>query len=102
MSQDAPTPPPAPYGGTPQPTVANTRARWSLLLGFVSIPLTCLCGLGVVLGIAAIVLGWRAKDAPTGRTMALAGITSGAISVVVLAVFLVLHASGAINPPQGG
>ena len=99
MSQDAPPPP---YDGTPQPAVTNVRARLSLLLGFVSIPLTCLCGLGVALGIAAIVLGWRSKDAPTGRPMALAGITSGAISVVVLAVFLVLHASGAITSPSGG
>jgi hypothetical protein len=53
----------------------------------------------VVLGVAAIVLGWRSKDAPTGRAMALGGIASGATSVVVLAVFLVLHASGAINNP---
>jgi hypothetical protein len=102
MSQDPPPPPPSPYDGTPQPAVTNTRARWSLLLGFVSIPLTCLCGIGVVLGIAAIVLGWRSKDAPSGRAMALGGIASGAISVVVLAVFLVLHASGAINEAPRG
>jgi hypothetical protein len=38
---------------------------------------------------------------PPGRRAVIA-ITSGAISVVVLAVFLVLHASGAITPPQGG
>jgi len=101
MSQDAP-PPPSPYGGPPPPAVTNTRARWSLLLGFVSIPLTCLCGLGVVLGIAAIVLGWRAKDETTGRAMALGGIASGAISVVMLAVFLVLHASGALNDAPSG
>ena len=99
MSQDAPAP--QPNDGPPQPSVGNIRARWSLLLGFVSIPLTCLCGVGVVLGIAAVILGWRAKDAPTGRTTALAGIISGAISVVVLAVFLVLHASGAIDAPKG-
>ncbi len=95
MSQDAPPP----YDGTPGPPVTDTRARWSLVLGFVSMPLTCLCGLGVVLGIAAIVLGWRVKDAPTGRTMALGGIASGGVSVVVLAVFLVLHASGALDRP---
>lgn len=102
MSHDAPPPPPSPYGGTPQPAVTDTRARWSMLLGFVSIPLTCLCGIGVVLGIAAIVLGWRSKDTPNSRAMALAGIACGAVSVVVLAVFLVLHASGAINAPQTG
>jgi hypothetical protein len=98
MTHDAP-PPPSPYDGSSQPTVTDTRARWSLLLGFTSIPLTCLCGIGVVLGVAAIVLGWRSKDAPTGRAMALGGIASGPISVAVLAVFLVLHASGAINNP---
>ena len=100
MSNDAP-PPPSPYGGTPQPTATDTRARWSMLLGFVSIPLACLCGLGVVLGIAAIVLGWRSKDGPSGRGMALAGMVTGGFSVIMLAVFLVLHASGAINGPQG-
>ena len=84
MSQDHPRRP-SPYGGTPQPTREQHRcALWSLVLGFVSIPLTCLCGSGLVLGIAAIVLGWRSKDAPTGRWLALAGIASGAISVVVI------------------
>jgi len=100
MSQDAP--PPLPYDGTPPPAVTNTRARWALFFGFVSIPLTCLCGIWVVLGIAAIVLGWRSKDAPNGRAMALGGIACGVISVVVLAVFMVLHAAGAINERPGG
>jgi hypothetical protein len=34
--------------------------------------------------------------------MALGGIACGVISVVVLAVFLVLHAAGAINERPGG
>ena len=75
MSYDAPPPPtPSPYGGVPQPAPSNTPAIWSLVLGFVSIPLTCLCGLGVILGLAAI--------------------------VVLLTVLLVLYATGAIQNPR--
>lgn len=101
MSYDAPPPAtPSPYGGAPQPAPSNTPAIWSLVLGFVSIPLTCLCGLGVILGLAAIVVGWRAKDGPTGRGMAITGIITGAISVVLITVLLVLYVTGAIQNPR--
>ena len=101
MSHDAPPPPPSsPYGGAPQASPRNTLAIWSMVLGFVSVPFTCLCGVGVVLGLAAIVLGWRAKEAPTGRGMAIAGIVTGAISVVLIVAHVVMYATGALSNPR--
>jgi hypothetical protein len=73
---------------------------WSLILGLVSLPLTCLCGLGVVLAVPAMVLGWRAKDVPGSRAMAVGGIVTGAVSVVLAVTLVVALVTGAVDRPD--
>jgi hypothetical protein len=92
----------SPYGA-PAPGSAqrdNPKALWSLILGIVSLPVTSLCGLGLLLGIPAVVLGWQAKDQPTGRGMAISGLVLGALSVVLGVAWLVLLATGAVDRPE--
>ena len=60
---------PSPYGG--RPSQDNPKALWSMILGFVSLPITCLCGFGLLLGVPAVILGWQSKDEPTGRWLAI-------------------------------
>ena len=92
MSQDQPSP----YGATPRRD--NPKAMWSMILGFVSLPVTCLCGFGLFLGVPAVILGWQAKDEPTGRWLAIGGIVLGAISVVLGAVWFALLGTGVVEP----
>ena len=87
---------PSPGDATPR----DTTAVWSLILGLVSLPLTCLCGLGFVLGIPAVALGWRAKDDPANRGMAVGGIVTGAISVVLAITFVIALALGIVDRPR--
>jgi hypothetical protein len=104
MSYDTPPPPPtggSPYGGPPPAGAKSSRAVWSLVLGIVGLITSCLCGLGALLGIAAIVVGWPIKDQPESRTMALIGIITGVISVAFLVIGIVLYASGATQYPRG-
>lgn len=101
MSSDwTPLPPPsdAPYGAKPKRE--NPKALWAMILGFVSLPVTCLCGFGLILGVPAIILGWQSKNEPTGRWLALGGLICGAISVGFGTLWLVLLATGAIHPPK--
>jgi len=91
MSRD--TPPEAASGDNP-------KATWSLLLGIVSLVLTGLCGYGLVLGFPAVYFGWQAKDQPTGRGLAIAGIVTGGLAIVLGAVWLVLWATGGISGPS--
>ena len=102
----APTPqgPPVGYGptpGFPQPTQVGygygavppkneTLAVVALVLGIAAIPMLCLCGSGVVAGIAAVVCGIlgrkKIKESPgtlTGDGMALAGLITGAVAVAL-------------------
>jgi len=85
-------------------------ATLSMILGIVGLvlsPVTCCCGVGVVvplgLGIAALVLGFQARNrvaaapgALGGSGKALAGIITGGtavgISAVLLILVVVLHA----------
>jgi apolipoprotein N-acyltransferase len=99
-------PPPAggssPYGAS-EPGSArrdNPKALWSLILGIVSLPITCLTGFGLVIGIPAVLLGWQARNQPTGRGMALTGLGLGALSFVFGVVWLVLLATGAVDLPD--
>ena len=92
MSQDEP----APYAGRPR--AENPRAMWSMILGFISLPFTCLCGFGMILGIPAVILGWQSKDEPTGRWLAIGGIVQGGISIVLGAVWFVLLGLGVVHP----
>jgi hypothetical protein len=66
---------------------------------------TCLCGLGVLVGIAGIVTGFlarreiaRSDGRVSGAGLALGGIIAGALSVLILLAALVLFATGAVDP----
>lgn len=105
-------PPPAygqqPYGGPPPGPLAvtptNQKATAALITGITTLVLSWCCGLGVV-GVVAIVLGTKARaeirrsgGAESGDGIAVAGIVTGAVAVViglVVAVTIVaLVASG--------
>jgi len=50
------------------------------------------CGYGAIFGIAGIVLGIMGrKKEPNGKGLALAGIITGAVSVVLGAIWLVVY-----------
>lgn len=98
--------PPGGYGQAPfgQPASNSGMAITSLSLGIVGLLLTCLCGVGALLGIGALVTGWlalrqiRASEGRTkGRGMAIAGIVLGVLSILTLIVAIILVASGAID-----
>jgi hypothetical protein len=86
-----PTPPPPPPGGAPGPGGAqpsNGLGLSSMIVGIVSIPALCLCGLGLLSGIVAIVLGFlgkgkAARGEATNGGQALAGIITGGVAVVL-------------------
>lgn len=107
-SREQPGPPQqyAPYApyGYPQAPATNGKATGSLVTGITTLVLFWCCGLGV-LGVAAIVLGVKARHeistsggAQSGDGMALAGIITGAVAVVLglvfLAVVIIAIASG--------
>lgn len=102
-----------PAGGYQQPWMSaaqpgNQSALWSMILGIVSIPMACFCGIGVVTGIAAIVLGIVAKrqiaqsnamqpGAPqSGAGQALAGIICGIVAVAFALLYVVLFSISTI------
>ncbi len=80
--------PAAPYG-QPLPSGNNGLAIAALVLGIVSLALTLLCGIGLLTGVPAIVLGVLAlrkiSEQPglTGRGLAIGGIVTGAVGVVI-------------------
>lgn len=97
------TPAPPPY----QPAAANldkpvkTMATWSLVTSILSLPGSCLFGVGgIILGAVAVVLGIvalkkgtdRPAGSPTGRPMAVTGLILGIIgllwSIVMLVAFI--------------
>lgn len=92
------------YGHGPTTPPANGEAIGSLVCGIMSIVLICGYGIGLVLGIVAVVLGHRANAAhrrATGNSngMAVGGLVCGyigsAISLVwVVAMFFFLAAVG--------
>jgi hypothetical protein len=92
-------PPPSDPPPSAKPKHENPKALWSMILGFVSLPVTCLCGLGLFVGVPAVVLGWQSKDEPTGRWLALGGIVCGGTSAVFGTVWLILLGTGAVHPP---
>lgn len=126
--QPAPAPPPEPdhgqqppygqppYGQPPYgqpgygygyPQRANGKATAALWTGIGSLVLTFCCGLGV-LGVLPIVLGVKARSEirasggqQEGDGMALAGIITGAVAIVlsiaVIALIVVAIASGQAN-----
>jgi len=83
------------YGGAPQST--NGRAQASMWVGIGSVLLAFCCGLGGISGIVAIVLGVKARSEirlrngeQGGDGMALTGIITGSVAIVVGLAILVL------------
>ena len=100
-------PPPPPYGPPPSepPAKRSTLALVSLICGVVGMIATCLCGLGVAVGIAGIVTGFlarreiaRSDGRVSGAGLALGGIITGALSVLILLAALLLFATGVVDP----
>ncbi|MGH3383431.1 MAG: DUF4190 domain-containing protein [Nocardioidaceae bacterium] len=104
-------PPPGDYQQQPMPPMPprnDTKAIVSLVLGIVAVPALCLCGSSLLFGIAAIITGQMSKKsidssggALTGRGMAVAGFVLGivmtVITVLVVAFYAVLFATGQID-----
>ncbi len=94
------------YGGAPSYGSApaggsgsNTPAVVSLVLGILSIPVACFYGVGILFGIAAIVLSRMAtKKVKAGQAgqggLAKAGLITGIVGIVVSVVVLALLAVG--------
>ncbi len=94
------------YGGAPSYGSApaagsgsNPMAVVALILGILSIPASCFYGFGIILGIAAIVLGVMAgRKAKAGQAgqggLAKAGLITGIVGIVVGIVILILVAVG--------
>ncbi|WP_232016838.1 DUF4190 domain-containing protein [Gordonia insulae] len=83
------------YGATMRPET-DGRAIASLICGVLSLPLAFMCsGLGLPLPIVAVVLGFLARrdiensgGLKTGSGMALAGIITGAVGIVLMLLML--------------
>ncbi|MFI6645592.1 DUF4190 domain-containing protein [Streptomyces sp. NPDC050504] len=92
--------PPGAWGIAPAP--ANGMGIASLVLGIVAVTGFCLYGLGIVLGVLAVIFGAigrgkaRRGEADNGG-MALAGIILGVVGALVSAAFLVFLVWGAQN-----
>lgn len=94
------------YGGAPSYGSApaagsgsNPMAIVALVLGILSIPVSCFYGFGIILGVAAIVLGViagrKAKAGQAGQGgLAKAGLITGIVGIVIGVVVLVLFAIG--------
>ncbi len=88
----------SPYGGTNQPVPMQTGGEQglaiaSLVLGICSLTLVC-CG-GFLIGIPAVICGVIAikkanRGEATGKGMAIAGVTTGAISLTLFVAYLIL------------
>ena len=87
MSYGAPPPPPPGYQPVARPT--NGLSIASLVLGICSIVLWWFFGLGIVLGILAVVFGVKARRR-TPNGMATAGLVTGIIGLSLSVLFVVL------------
>lgn len=107
MSYSEPPPPQygapqQPYGQQPQKT--SGKAIGSLVTGILSLPGVCCWPLGLALAIAGIVLGVlgrkdiaASQGQQKGTGMAIAGIVCGAVAIAIIAVSLILVATGTID-----
>ena len=101
MSPDVtPLPPPPDDPVAAKPKRENPKALWAMILGFVSLPVTCLCGFGLLLGIPAVIWAGSRRTSPPGRWLAIGGIVCGAFSITLGTLWLVLLATGAVHPPS--
>ena len=81
----------------------SNSAITSLILGIVSIPLIWIFGLGILLGILAIIFGIISlkkinKEKLAGKSMAIAGILTGCIPIIWLLIIGILAYLGILNP----
>ncbi|GAA0589939.1 DUF4190 domain-containing protein [Streptomyces crystallinus] len=93
-------------GWTGMGTPLNGFGTTALVLGILSVVLFCMWGLGVVLGILALIFGFlgrgRAKRGQaTNGGQALAGVILGAVGIVVSGVFLGLMIWAVVNDEGG-
>jgi hypothetical protein len=91
-------PPPAygppgqqPYGGQPQ----NGLGLTSMILGIISIPISCCWYISGVVGIIGLVLGFLGKKKvdqglANNRGIAIAGIATSAVGVALAILFMIL------------
>lgn len=83
----------------PPPTRTNVKAVVSLVLGLVGLPLLCLCSLGFLTGIPAIILGVmglkeNSRTGESGQGMAWSGIVIGVIASLLSIIGIIFFALG--------
>lgn len=79
--------------GYPEPAGAsgNSMASASMALGILSLPGICCCGVGgIVLGSLALILGRLSRTGERTERRALAGMLTGAVSIVLGAAAIAL------------
>ncbi|MEU6622148.1 DUF4190 domain-containing protein [Streptomyces litmocidini] len=91
--------------GWPQ-APSNGMGTTAMVLGIIAVAGFCLYGLGVVLGILALIFGIigmkkAGRGEATNRGMALAGVILGSIGILVSAVFLGFVIWAIANAPSG-
>ncbi len=86
------------YGYGAMPPKNETLAVVSLVLGIISFPLLCFCGLGLLTGIGAIVTGILGRNkikesngTLTGDGLGLAGVIIGAIAAGLGVLYWILN-----------
>lgn len=86
----------------PAPPRRNHMAMTSLVLGLVGLPALLLCGLGLVLAMAGLVLGIMAASRGTGRGLAIAGIGVCLVTLLVgaLGIFWMLSKAAHCADPD--
>lgn len=96
------------FDGPPlEPPAINALATGAMVTGIASVPLFCICGLGLITGIIAVVLGGIAlarsfKITGAGRTSAIVALAAGATPWIILMIFTVLDQSPMMLAPAGG
>ncbi|MEV4622618.1 DUF1707 domain-containing protein [Asanoa sp. NPDC049573] len=74
----------------------------ALIVGGLSIPLSCCFGVGGVAGIAAILLSIRGLRQPETRALAALALAAGTVGVLLSGVFVAIYVSdpSALVPPE--
>jgi len=83
----------------------SNSAITSLILGIVSIPFIWVFGIGIILGILSIIFGIISlrnikKEKLAGKNMAIAGIITGCISIILVLFIVILAYFGILTPEQ--
>lgn len=92
-----------PYSSPAKP-INNSFSIASMVLGIISIPLSCCCYIGAIPAILAIIFGFIARDqiaksygAQTGDGMALAGIITGFCTIGIIILLIILSINYNLN-----